>query len=62
MAAQIIYVSLKKLKAIMDEYRKEQIEALQKAAELCENGGCEDVIPRLNQRIHWLKDNCNFYD
>lgn len=46
----------------MDEYRKEQIEALQKAAEFCEKGGCMAAIPYINRRIHWLKDNCNFYD
>lgn len=46
----------------MDEYRKEQIEALEKAKEYCVKGGCEDVIPRLNLRIHWLKDNSNFFD
>jgi hypothetical protein len=54
-------VSLKN-KTIMDEYRKEQIEALQKAAELCEKGGCMAAIPYINRRIHWLNDNCNFYD
>lgn len=46
----------------MDEFRKQQIEALEKAIEYCEKGGCADVIPRINLRIKWLKDNCNFYD
>ena len=35
----------------------EQINALIKAQELCEKGGCKDVIPRLNQRIHWMREN-----
>jgi len=46
----------------MDEFRKEQIEALQKAAELCEKGGCDAAIPIITLRIRWLKENCNFYD
>jgi hypothetical protein len=46
----------------MDEFRKEQIAALEKAAELCRQGGCEVAIPFIVRRIHWLKDNCNFYD
>ena len=46
----------------MDEFRKQQIEALIKAADFCEEGGCMAAIPYINQRISWLKDNCNFYD
>ena len=46
----------------MEKFRKEQIEALQMAAEFCEKGGCMAAIPYINQRIGWLKENCNFYD
>lgn len=35
----------------------DQIEALIKAQELCEKGGAKDVIPRLNQRINWMREN-----
>ena len=44
----------------MEEFRKEQIKALEKAKEYCDKGGCNNVIPFINQRIHWLKENCNF--
>lgn len=46
----------------MEEFRKQQIEALQKAIEFCEKGGCDAAIPIIKLRIHWLKDNSNFYD
>lgn len=39
----------------MEEFRKEQIEALEKAKEFCVKGGCMDVIPLINMRISWLK-------
>lgn len=35
----------------------DQIEALIKAQEYCEKGGAKDVIPRLNQRINWMREN-----
>ena len=35
----------------------DQIAALIKAQEYCEKGGAKDVIPRLNQRINWMREN-----
>ena len=43
----------------MDEFRKEQIEALEKALEYCDKGGCQGVIPFIKRRIHWLKEVSN---
>lgn len=46
----------------MDEYRKEQIDALEKAFDFCKKGGCESAIPFIVLRINWLRNNCNFYN
>lgn len=46
----------------MDEFRKQQIEALIKAADFCEKGGCDAAIPIIKLRIRWLKEIANFYD
>ena len=35
----------------------EQIEALKKAVELCEQGGCNNAIPFINQQIRWMQQN-----
>lgn len=35
----------------------DQIAALIKAQEYCVKGGAKDVIPRLNQRIDWMREN-----
>lgn len=39
----------------MEEFYKEQIEALEKAKEFCVKGGSIEVIPLINRRIAWLK-------
>lgn len=35
----------------------EEIRALIEASKYLEKGGCTDVIPRVNQRIDWLRRN-----
>ncbi len=35
----------------------EQIEALKKALEFCEKGGCKDAIPFITRRIRWMQEN-----
>jgi hypothetical protein len=35
----------------------EQIEALKKALEFCEKGGCKDAVPFITRRIHWMQEN-----
>lgn len=36
---------------------EDEIELLSEAVRLCEKGGCKEVIPRLNQRINWMREN-----
>lgn len=35
----------------------EQIEALQKAIELCKQGGCDGAVPFIINRIKWMMRN-----
>jgi hypothetical protein len=35
----------------------EQIEALQKAIELCKQGGCNGAVPFIINRIKWMQRN-----
>ena len=38
----------------------EEIELLNEAVRLCNEGGCYDAIPIINRRIQWMNDN-NYY-
>lgn len=40
----------------MTRYEKE-LNALRKAVDLCREGGCENAIPFIIHRIHWMEDN-----
>lgn len=41
----------------MEKFRQEQLEVLRKAVDLCREGGCENAIPFIVHRIHWIEDN-----
>lgn len=35
----------------------EQIDALKKALDFCEKGGCNDAVPFITRRIRWMQQN-----